>query len=257
MEKVPLNPEFVFYPLKNLISTSHSSVLFGLRTAEKIKENLEPTVEEMQLLQLGSTHEKDIDTTKNEFKNWILIKGFEEIHNAVRHSLERFLVFISIYDQFKDCTLTCIEYEEFEKKISLKIKKLDHPRLLKQIENKIGERFLFEKHIQTINNARNCLVHDFGMVKKHRCNDDENQKLIIKGKKIHIFLHDSTGQKIPFEFPTLIKTPFDTSMEYEDVILEFRIGERLNLTYEDYIQVLYACWLYEYDLRDKLNKYCA
>ena len=100
-----LNSAYVIIPFKQLLANCHNNVLLGLRLVEKIEIFPYPTNEELQLIQIQlllGNRASDISQTKELFKQWLLINGFEDIHSCIRTTLERLFVFKAIENQLKD-----------------------------------------------------------------------------------------------------------------------------------------------------------
>jgi hypothetical protein len=256
--ELKLNSDYIFFPIKKLIGSSHSTTLTGLRAIEHLTELPNPTFEEVQMMQFSSTEEKNLETIKQEFKNWILIKGFEEIHSAIRDSLERFLVYIKIYAEFKSKTFTAEGFSEFEKTITIKVKKLPYPILVKEITELIGESLIYEHDIESINNIRNCLVHDYGKVTANRCNNPEKNQLYVSGSRFTLFYQsENDDERFPFELNQILPQGASLKMGAEKFLISFKVNEKISLSYSDYLHILNTCLFYEADLRDKIIKYCA
>ena len=85
--------EYVLGPLDALLGECHSNVLLAFRIAEKLEKWPVPTEEELGLLQFGLKRSPpNITEDRPRFKRWILLKGFGDVHKAVRAGLERLLV---------------------------------------------------------------------------------------------------------------------------------------------------------------------
>lgn len=250
---VKLNPAYVIIPFKQLLANCHNNVLLGLRLVENIEKFPDPTDAELQLLQIqlllgGRT--SDISRTKELFKRWLLINGFEDIHTCIRTTLERLFVFKAIENQLNDNPSLDIKgVEPIEK---AKANKFNYPGLLTAVHRELKDTLSYEKQVETINSARNCLVHRNGEVTKKDCNNDQNDKLIIAGNRFKIFF-----KKGDEEVPVEVGKPGPENAAFmlgaEEFKIEFSIGDKLDITLKQFIDILNTCILFNADVEDKLK----
>ncbi len=255
IQELLTNPQFVYQPIDNLISVSHSRTLTGLRLLENMSTHLSPSSEELQEIQFLGTV-RSIEQSKNEFKNWLLIKGFEEIHSAIRNSLERFYVYIITLKKLKNDNLPKNSLSEFYKQILIDTSRFNYPTLVNKISNEIKEDLLYESNLASFNNARNCLVHDYGKVTQGRCNSLDKKELHITGNRFLFFYQRENEETIyPMEFGKISPKNASLKVKGEEFTLKFRIGETINLNYLNYLHILNTCIFYKADLQEKIKKY--
>ena len=83
-----INPAYVLGPLEVVLASSHRNVLLGLRIVEQANAFPPPTIEEVQFMQLSfGSIPSDFDLTRTQFRRWLLLNGFRDVHKALRLGL--------------------------------------------------------------------------------------------------------------------------------------------------------------------------
>lgn len=250
---IKLNPEYVIIPFKQLLADFHNNVILGLRLVEKIERFPDPTNEELQLIQiqlLGGDRSSDISRTKELFKRWLLINGFENIHSCIRTTLERLFVYKTIENQLKE--KPSLDIKGIEPDLKIKANKLNYPDLLTAVHTELKETLTYEKHLETINNARNCLVHRNGKITAKDCNNDQKDKVIIIGNRFKMFFKKG-DEEVLAEVGK--PGPENTSLMLgaEEFKIEFRIGDKIDITLKQFIDILNTCIFFNADVEKKLK----
>ena len=249
-----LNPVYVIMPFKQLIANCHNNVLLGLRLVEKIEKFPDPSNEELQFIQIqlllgGQT--SDISQTKEYFKRWLLINGFEDIHNCIRTTLERLFVFKSIENQLSDNS--DLDVKSIETSLKTTANKFNFPSLLSAVHGELKDSLTYEEHLDTINCARNCLVHRNGVVTTKDCNNDQKDKLIISGIRFKIYFKKG-DEEILAEVGKLGPENAALMLGEEEFKIEFCIGDKLDITMKQFIDILNTCIFFNADIEDKLKR---
>lgn len=250
-----LTPNYIRKPIDELISNVHSRTLLGLRLIENVGDLPIQTKEELESIQIFG-NAKNTHDSKTDFNTWVLINGFEEINNSIRETLERTIVFLSIYDELQKSKLTLSQADEIEKELTTKVKKSHLPKILTNLESKIP--LLYSKEISSINNARNSLIHDNGIVTKKRCNSLNGNHLEIYGIKLNLnFKHHLSNKIEPVFFG--VKSPLNSSLvlNSKKFTLSFKIGERISIDYKNFANLLQTTLFIQSDILEKGKKYCT
>ena len=249
-----LNPAYVIIPFKQLLANCHSNVLLGLRLVEKIEKFPDPTNEEVQLIKIQlllGYRASDISRTKELFKRWLLINGFEDIHNCIRTTLERLFVFKAIENRLNDNP--SLDIKGIEPGLKTKANKFNYPTLLNVVHTELKDTLTYEKHLETINSARNCLVHRNGEVTKKHCNNDQKDKLIITGNRFKMFFKKG-DEEVLAEVGKPGPENAALMLGAEEFKIEFSIGDKLDITLKQFIDILNTCIFFNADVEEKLKR---
>ena len=158
-----LNPLYVLAPLELLLAQCHSNVMTGSRLVERVQTFPDPTPEEVQFIQLSfGGVAPDFTATREIFRRWLLLNGFEDVHKAIRHTLERFVTFKTIGKMIADSAITNT-LDEHEMELQDRLSRFHLPRLLDEVASQLGEPFKYLRtSSESYNAARNCLEHTRG-----------------------------------------------------------------------------------------------
>ncbi len=250
---VKLNPAYVIKPFKQLLSHCHNNVLLGLRLVEKSEKFPEPSNEELQLIQIQlqmGNPASDISHTKELFKRWLLINGFEDIHSCIRTTLERLFVFKAIENQLKDNPNLDVKAAEAD--LNTKANKFYYPPLIEAVHTELNDTLMYEKHLESINNARNCLVHRNGVIAAKDCNNDQKDKLKIIGQKFKMFFKKGDEEVIA-EIGKRGPENAALMLGAEEFNIEFNIGDKLDISLKQFVDILSTCIFFNADVEEKIK----
>ena len=246
-----LNPAYVVMPFKQSLADCQTNVLLGLRLVEKIERFPDPTNEELQFMQLYfGGKASSIGQTKEQFKRWLLLRGFEDIHTCIRTTLERLFVFKALQNEVK--TNPTLDVGVVEACLKDKANKFNYPPLVAAVHEQLGDTLTYEKHCETINNARNCLVHRNGEVTVKDCNNIQNDKLIISGNRFKMFFKKGE-EEIPAEIGKLGPENAALMLGAEEFEIQFRIGERVDISLKQFVDILNTCIFFNADIEEKIG----
>lgn len=237
-----------------MIANSHNNVLLGLRLVEKIDNFPEPTNEELKLIQIqfmSGKQASDINKTKELFKLWLLINGFEDIHTSIRTTLERLFVFKSVENQAIDNN--SLNVESVEHILKDKANRFKYPELCYAVHTELNDTLTYAKHLESINNARNCLIHRNGIVTKKDCNNENKDKMVIFGTRFKMFFYKN-GEEVLAQIGT--PGPVDAALMLgsEEFTIDFNIGDKMDITLKQFVDILNTCIFYIADVEEKLKQ---
>ena len=224
----------------------------GLRLAERTDILPGPTPEELSFMNLlFGDRAHGLAESKTLFKKWLLLNGFGDIHKAIRTTLERFFVFKSV-----ELSLVAnpeLNLEEHEADFRTKARAFHLPELIGKVPTLCGEQLQFQVHIESFNNARNCLEHEDGTVTQKRCNNHTKDRLLIQGRRSKMFFKD--GER---EVPAEIGKPGPVNaallLGAEDFKIEFALDQSIELSLKQFIDILNTCVFFLADIETKLAK---
>lgn len=246
------NRSDVLAPFHTLMSNCRNNVLMGLRLVERTEKFPEPTSEELAFAQVafGETF-PGLDESKVLFRRWILLNGFEEIHKCLRTTLEALYVFVRIE---QETTFDSAQDEDTRvKELRSQARSLNHPDLISQLNLIFRKPLEFQVQMDSFNNARNCLVHANGVVTRRHCNNREKDKLVIFGRRFKLFF-----KKGELEVPAKIGTPGPENAALmfgaEDFQLEFAEGKSIEISLEQFLNILSTCIFIHANLVARLSR---
>jgi len=246
-----LNPNYVLIPFQQLLGNCQNNVLLGLRLSERVEKFPDPTDEELQFMQIYlNGHITDIRQSKIQYKQWILKNGFEEIHNCIRITLERLYVYKEIEVELKanpSANLT-----DRENELKLRANKFNFPDLTNNINHRLAEPLQYQKHIETINNARNCFVHRNGIVGSKDFNNSDKDKLIITGNRFKMFFKKGE-EETPAMLGKLGPENAALMLGAEEFAIEFESGKSIDISLKQFIDILNTCIFFNADIDLILN----
>lgn len=246
-----LNPAYVLAPFQNLITNCQNNVLMGLRIVERVSQLPLPTGEELQFLQLSfGPPPTDLEKTRSDFKRWLLLNGFEDIHGSIRVGLERLFVFEKIKAKLKNGSN--LRIDEFEKELHSKVTKFAFPQLIRDVCSLFNEPFEYLRHAESYNAARNCLQHTNGVVTQRHCNNPEKDKIIIHGHRFRMFFKRD-DQELPAVLNKLGPENAALMLGAEEFQFEFSIGESIELSLKQFVDVLNTCLFIQADIQSKVS----
>ena len=246
-----LNTAYVLAPFESLIANCQNNVLMGLRIVERLNELPPPTPEEMEFFQLSfGAPNVNLEDNRSAFKKWILLNGFQDIHGSIRVGLERLLVFETTRVTLQSSPN--INIDEFEKELYSKVTRLHFPQLIQAVSDLFSQPFEYLKHAETYNAARNCLEHTNGVVTERHCNNAQKDKIIIHGHRFKMFFKKD-DQQVPAVFNQPGPENAALMLGAEEFRFEFSIGQTIELSLKQFLDVLNTCIFIKADIGSKIE----
>jgi hypothetical protein len=250
-----LNKNYVLAPFHQLLSNCQTNVLLGLRLIEKVELFPPPTPEELQFFQLsfqtsGVGQLDTLDQTKGLFTRWLLTNGFEDIHSSMRVVMERLFVLKMVAVELEKEPDLLIPERELE--LGTTASKFDFPALLKRVNGLFPHPLNCAECLLSFNSARNCLVHTGGIVTERHCNTPAKDKLVVRGSRFRLFF-----KRGEIEVLAEIGKPSPENaalmLEAEDFVIEFAVGQPIQLSLKQFLDVLNTCIFLRADIDLKLG----
>ncbi|GEM_PF-6834166 len=246
-----LNPAYVLAPFQALITNCQNNVLMGLRIVERINKLPLPTPEELQFFQLSfGAPSIDLEKNRSAFKRWLQLNGFQDIHGSIRVGLERLFVFETTKAKLRNIRNTKID--DLEKELYAKVTKFHFPQLIREVSGLFTQPFEYLKHAESYNAARNCLEHTNGVVTERHCNNEQKDKVIIHGHRFKMFFKND-GQEVPAVFNHPGPENAALMLGAEEFRFEFSIGETIELSLKQFLDVLNTCIFIQADIESKIK----
>lgn len=186
--------------------------------------------------------------------NWMLLRGFQELARAVRNALEEAHVYVAAIDHFSASPKST--WGDFQPVIATARKEagsLRFPRLMEVVNKRLSTPLRFEKEFISFQKVRNCLEHRAGIV--GQVDTGANGTLALSLPRLEIF-YMRGGKEIevragePIEGDdgggATIKMRMGTGSR------EFRLGQRVLFSADEFQEIGLGCWAFASDLANKL-----
>jgi len=250
-----VNPHYVLAPFHDLLVDCQNNVLMGLRIVEKLDKFPDPTQEELQFFQLSMVGQvTDIGKSKSKFKKWVLVNGFEDVHKCFRVTLERLFILKTVDNKTKSGDI--FNVGELEAELKVKASNLYFDQLVNSVNSLFPEPLQYQKHILSLNNARNCLIHTNGIVTTRHCNNAGKDKLSIIGNRFKMFFKKGEEETIA-EIGEPGPENAALMLGAEEFQIEFARDKEIELSLKQFLDILNTCVFVRADIEEKLKKNCA
>jgi len=247
--QIQLNGGNVINPLLKQLAQCQSNVLFGLRSVDIIKEDLPSFKGESSVFafNIGSVP-ANIEEQKEEFKKWLIKKGFEDLIKGIKAALIEALLYIKIYnkkDDIKNYGDFLVELEAFKKQS----KHDSLPALFKAVNTSLTRELKYKEHVTSINDARNCLVHANGIVTDKYIN--ENNLFVLKGIRLKLFT-EVNNEEAEVKPGIVIEAGNSIKLGAEEFFIQYKLGDEIELNYTQFNNIIMSCYYFGIDLKDSL-----
>lgn len=200
----------------------------------------------------------DKTTPREKALDWLLRKAFEDFIVGLTESLieaYKTVKFFSFANKTKIHSFTIEKIEEEIEKINKKPLSLSFPNLIDEIESELNSPFSLCEEIKSINQVRNCLVHDNGIVSNRRINDKENNLLRLKFIEL-IVIAEKNGEIIQVKLQDKIDK-FETNgmeVQMKPNSIAFKKGEHIKITQNLFNHVSFTCIRFVEELFNAMPK---
>ena len=253
IQKVTLNAAGVIVPLFNVLKECTNSILFGLQAIEIVKEiPPELVIEEGFFRMQFDQDDADIDVKKQNFKTWLIRRGFEDLVKGIEYSLREAYFYVSIVSKASELK-TGEAFSQALAEIRRKALKMHIPDMIEKIEPHLTHQLNYKDQILSINKGRTCLVHRGGLVTEKDINDPSNNRLKLRWVKLKIF-YEKDGEEIELQGQTIVEGGASIKMRRENNEISFNIGEHISLNYRQFNEFIVTCHHFGTDLVNALPK---
>jgi hypothetical protein len=199
---------------------------------------------------VGVGHLETLDQTKTLFTRWVLKNGFEDIHSSMKVVMERLFVLKTVAVELENEPALLIPERELE--LGTKASKFDFPTLMDRVNALFPHPLDCAECILSFNSVRNCLVHTGGIVTERHCNTPAKDKLVIRGRRFRLFF-----KRGEMEVLAKIGRPGPENaalmLGAEDFVIGFLIGQAVQLSLKQFLDVLNTCIFLRADIDVKLS----
>jgi len=130
--------------------------------------------------------------------------------------------------------------------------KFHFPTLVSRVNDLFPGPLDCTEHMISFNSARNCLSHTRGIVTERHCNTPGKDKLVVKGRRSKLFF-----KRGDLEVPAEVGKPGPENaalmLGAEDFQIEFAVGQAIQLSLKQFLDILHTCLFLLMDINVKLG----
>jgi hypothetical protein len=257
--QITLNPQSVIAPAAVAIRDAQEVVSLALNAvagADLTNAPEPPTVRAALRLENAK---RDPEERRATYSNWLISRGLHDVAGGVRRSLEAAHLYIQIIRHVaslerKSTTMGDLQGSLF--RIRSKANKANFPQLMEWVNEGLVEPLSFEKEFSSLQKARNCLEHRGGIVAAKIDADEGSGVLVLSFPRLKLF-YEKGGAEIEIHKGHIVEPDGDHAViKAKRVINErsFNVGDRIQISAEDFFEIGLGCWLFAQDLVGKLPK---
>ncbi|WP_323028421.1 hypothetical protein [Gelidibacter japonicus] len=174
-----LNRNDSLITLNEKLSECTNAVFFGINSLDKtdvLPESLRDY--ESSIFTNQPLIEMDFEKSQENFKIWILKKGFEDLISALIELMLSFSYIINLNEKIKkNPKMTIDGFKKLIFERDKKLTKAHFPELITKIEKSLKSPLKYKSEMLSLNKARNCLVHRNGIVQPNDFNVENGIEL--------------------------------------------------------------------------------
>lgn len=249
---IQLNPEAVILPLVRAVKTNTDIVGFGLSSLDSFDFSKMVMSGEASFIKFkisSPTIELPPEKKKEEYRNWLLARGFHECIKGVRTTLEEAFLYINLVNLPPDPT-TLEVFRETTERLKNSANGLNFPRLLGEVNRGLLETVGFETEFASLNKVRNCLEHRNGIVGDIDIAEDGLLTLRIPRLK---FFYEKDDKEIEVEKDVPIENAA-IKLRLESREKKYERGDLITFSTQEFKEISMACLFFGNDLIPKLPR---
>ncbi len=253
---VRLDPNGIMGPLHRILRESFNNVALGLHAVDQYKtERLPNLPTSFFQFKIGDQGEKltadQLETLKENYRTWMLTRGFGDFIKAVLAALQEAHLYCEVATIRPGKIRSFDEMRAHIDSIRVKASKLDLPTLLDRVSLRLKSPLDLREDILSINKVRNCLEHRHGVVRQPDINDQANNALVMTWRRSKIF-YEKDGREIEVTTGSIVEGPATVKHRFENARKVFRLGKRVQLSVDEFNQVMFTCNVLGQDIVSKL-----
>ncbi len=202
------------------------------------------------------------DERRTAYQNWLFAKGFQDLAQGLRGSLEAAALYLALSDRAlmklampPGETDAMKVFNNYVTGLLRKSARLKFPELLSQVNAGLTSPLRFLDEVLSMRRVRNCFEYRAGVVGRSDLDDDGEALTLTFPTVVSHYVRD--GEKVEFSSGEII----DTRGEPMELFLQvkrspntkrYKLGERISLTAKDFGEIAFGCTLFAQDLATKL-----
>ena len=241
-------------------------VSFGLQAAEKLEVDSLTIPGTLFHLTPARNKVMEVEEARGEFRVWVLGNGLRDCVDAIGPSLEwaRKVCFIwtregevSVNEDgtlHLSARLTGKEWNEQLVREGAEFEFWPLRRKLAFLNESYGLRTPgVSDQVISISYARNCLTHRRGVVGPEDIRDNSTDGFVVHWKKMELTAHGEEGSRV-LELPAKVAGGEKVSIGYADASKEFGLGERIEFTPQEFVQLATTFMLFAVQLQEAIQE---
>jgi len=249
-----LKPEDLLITLETKLMECTNAVFFGINSIDNIKDLPDDLrTDDKSIFTYYPIGKLDIEQSKENFKEWVLKKGFGDLIIALTELLISFSSIIDIENKVnRKGKGTINEFVNLIFEPNYSNSKKSFPALIEKIEKVIGKPLVYKAEIISINQIRRCLEHRNGIVRPTDFNTENGIKL--KWLYYEVFTKRN-GKLKPFK--KFDKINNETKLIFNDIhkSVFFKNSEQIKISFSEFNELAHFCQTFGKELlKNYLNK---
>jgi hypothetical protein len=263
MQKLELVDPTTFIQFE--LQRSIDLVAFGLQAAENLKTDTLVFPEATFQVIPAQDKTMGVEGVRGAFKAWVLANGLRDFVDAIGPSLEwaRKICFfwtrqgkVSAKEDGSLHLFAQIGGKEWNEQLLREGAEFEYWSLRRKFDF-LKQTYGFKvpdlsESILSISYARNCLTHRQGIVGPEDIRDTSQNKFVVIWKKMQLTALGDTGSR-DLELPAEVKGGEQISFGFSDASKEFKIGERIEFTSQEFVQLASTCLLFAIQIRESIQ----
>lgn len=249
---VQINRNDLLITFNEKLNECTNAIFFGINSLDKIESLPEFLKEDKNsIFEYMPLRSMNVDESIENFKNWILKKGFEDLITALTELMISFSYMIDFNEKIKQNPQ--MPFGELRKLIfekNEKNSKLHFPKLIEKVNSSLNLPFKFIEEVKTINNVRNCLVHRNGIVSQADFNSENGLELKWWYNKLQLKQGEKIKELEPFD---LMQPEDELIKKYEMKTKLYQINERISFSFNEFFELSHFCQQVGFDILNKFE----
>lgn len=238
-------------------------VSFGLHAADKLETNSLDMPGVWFRFTASQDQSMEVNEAREAFRTWVLGNGLRDCVDVVGPSLEwaRKICFLWTREgevsENEDGSLHLsakISGKEWNEQMVKEGSEFEYWPLRKKLsflEDSYGLQIPeTSEAVLSISYARNCLTHRRGIVGQEDIREDSS--LVVRWKKMELTAHGEDGSR-PLQAGSTVHGGETVSFGYEDVSKEFKLGDRIEFTPQEFVQLASTFMLFALQIQNAIQ----
>lgn len=247
-----LNPNDLLITLNQKLLECSNAVFFGINSLELTTELPKSLrMEENQIFTHAPIGKLNIEQSRENFKIWILKKGFEDLISALTELLISFSSIIDLNEKIKLMKVTTPQkFVELICEPNDENSKKDFPKLIDKVNAYLKEPLKYNEEVKSINRVRRCLVHRNGVVRPLDFNIENG--LELKWWFYEICLIENEKKKSIERFDIMTD---DMKMEMTEIQKSktYKENDRVSFDFQEFNELVHFCQKFGLDVLEKFK----
>lgn len=239
--RITLNQSGVLQPALSALQNAGGAVVFALKTLETADLDSAISFESDGLTFNIPTAAGDQNSRRQAYAGWLVARGFQDLMRGMRMSLEEAYVWVNLL-QRNGQPAPEMGFDALLSQIKGAANRLNFPDLLNAVNQGLAEPLHWEQQFLSLQKARNCLEHRDGIVSQAKDAGEGNLALSLTFPRLQLLVQTDEGE---LELKPNLFLPNGGTVILKAAAREisYPVGERINISRNDFGEIALACWL--------------